>query len=138
MRADPKLLTGLNKLWIRFFLLSVYATMYVRDHNRPVFHRALGVHPRDYGYEVFSITTQISRQVFPVELDTDNPRFRAAMEDLRRASVGIEDAKARGGIGGAFGRVGHMAKAGMAFARMYLMRPRTTTLPATVRLAPAW
>jgi magnesium-protoporphyrin IX monomethyl ester (oxidative) cyclase len=138
MRADPKLLTGANRLWIRFFLLSVYATMYVRDHNRPVFHRALGVHPRDYGYEVFKITTQISRQVFPVELDTDDPRFRAAMEDLRRAAVAIEDAKARGGVGGALGRAGNMARAGVALARMFFMKPRSNTLPATVRMQPAW
>ncbi|MBL0923023.1 MAG: magnesium-protoporphyrin IX monomethyl ester (oxidative) cyclase [Sphingomonadaceae bacterium] len=138
MRADPKLLTGLNRLWIRFFLLSVYATMYVRDHNRPVFHKALGVDPADYGYEVFSICTAISRQVFPIELDTEDPRFRNAMEDLRLASVGIEDAKARGGIGGAIGRAGHMAKAGLAFARMYFMTPRANELPHSVRLQPAW
>ena len=138
MRSDPKLLTGLNKLWIRFFLLSVYATMYVRDHNRPVFHQALGVHPRDYGYDVFAITTAISRQVFPVELDTDNPRFRAAMEDLRMASVAIEEAKARGGFVGRFGRIAGMGKAGFALARMFFMKPRSNALPATVRLAPAW
>lgn len=138
LRADPKLLSGLNKLWIRFFLVSVYATMYVRDHNRPVFHRALGVDPAEYGYDVFRICTQISRQVFPVELDTDDPRFRAAMDDLLQASIAIEDAKARGGVMGAFGRVGGMARAGLAFARMYLMKPRANQLPVTVRLSPAW
>jgi magnesium-protoporphyrin IX monomethyl ester (oxidative) cyclase len=138
MRADPKLLTGLNKLWIRFFLLSVYATMYVRDHNRPVFHKALGVDPADYGYQVFDICTQITRQVFPVELDTDDPRFRRAMEDLRRASVGIEDAKVRGGLSGTVGRIVNVAKAGLAFGRMFMMKPRANTLPSTVRLVPAW
>ncbi len=138
MRADPKLLQGANKLWIRFFLLSVYATMYVRDHNRPVFHKALGVHPAEYGYQVFSICTEISKQVFPVELDTDDPRFRRAMEDLRLASVGIENAKVRGGIAGAFGRAKYMAKAGVSFARMYLMKPRTNELPSQIRLSPAW
>ena len=138
LRSDPKLLRGLNTLWIRFFLLSVYATMYVRDHNRPVFHRALGVHPRDYGYQVFGICTAISRQVFPVELDTDNPRFRAAMEDLRLAAVGIDDARARGGIAGGLARVRHMAGAASAFLRMYLMKPRANKLPAQTRLSPAW
>lgn len=138
LRADPKLLTGMNKLWIRFFLLSVYATMYVRDHNRPVFHAALGVHPADYGYRVFSITTEISRQVFPVELDTDDPRFRAAMERLRIASDAMASAKARGGIGGWLAHKGHMARAGAAFASMYFMRPRANELPKSIRLQPAW
>ncbi len=138
LRADPKLLKGHNKLWIRFFLLSVYATMYVRDHNRPLFHKALGVDPAEYGYKVFSICTEISKQAFPVELDTDNPKFRKAMEDLRFASNGIEDAKARGGVIGSLSKVKYMAKAGFAFARMYFMKPRANELPQTVRLAPAW
>ncbi len=138
LRSDPKLLQGANKLWIRFFLLSVYATMYVRDHNRPVFHKALGVHPADYGYQVFSICTEISKQVFPVELDTDDVRFRTAMENLRLASVGIEESKARGGIAGALGRAKHMGKAGFCFAQMYFMKPRVNELPATIRLSPAW
>jgi magnesium-protoporphyrin IX monomethyl ester (oxidative) cyclase len=138
LRADPKLLRGHNKLWIRFFLLSVYATMYVRDHNRPLFHDALGIDPAEYGYKVFSICTEISKQVFPIELDTDDPRFRRAMEELRLASVGIEDAKERGGLLGAFSKLGHTAKAGLCFARMFLMKPRQNELPQTVRLAPSW
>ncbi len=138
LRADPKLLKGMNKLWIRFFLLSVYATMYVRDHNRPVFHEALGIHPAEYGYKVFDICTEISRQVFPIELDTDDPRFRKAMEDLRLASDGIYAAKARGGVSGKLGQLKHGAKAGFAFARMYFLKPKPNALPEQIRMAPAW
>ncbi|KEO90145.1 magnesium-protoporphyrin IX monomethyl ester cyclase [Erythrobacter longus] len=138
MHADPDLLKGHNKLWIRFFLLSVYATMYVRDHSRPVFHKALGVDPTEYDYKVFDICNQISRQVYPVELDIDNPKFREAMEALRQASLRIEDGKAQGGIGGFFKRVSGMAGAGYNFARMYFMTPKTNELPATIRLHPAW
>ena len=138
MRADPNLLKGHNKLWIRFFLLSVYATMYVRDHARPVFHKALGVDPTDYDYKVFGICNQISRQVFPVELDIDDPKFRARMEALREASLRIEDGKAQGGIGGLAKRISGMAGAGYNFARMYFHRTKPNTLPETIRLQPAW
>ena len=138
MRADPKLLEGRNKLWIRFFLLSVYATMYVRDHDRPVFHKALGVDPTEYDYEVFKVCNQIARQVYPVELDIDDPAFRKRMEDLRLAAGRIEDGKAQGGLGGLIKRAGGMAGAGWAFARMYFHKPKPNTLPATIRLQPTW
>lgn len=138
MHADPKLLEGRNKLWIRFFLLSVYATMYVRDHARPVFHKALGVDPTDYDYKVFAICNEISRQVFPVELDTDSPKFRSRMESLRQAALMIEDGKAQGGIGGLFKRARGTVGAGYNFARMYFQSPKQNVLPDTIRLQPAW
>lgn len=138
LHADPKLLTGLNRYWIKFFILSVYATMYVRDHSRPVFHAALGVDPTDYDYRVFDICTAISRQVFPVEIDTDNPALRAQMEKLRLASDRIAAGKARGGLGGLMQRAGGMIGAGTAFARMYFMPGKNNALPSTIRLQPAW
>jgi magnesium-protoporphyrin IX monomethyl ester (oxidative) cyclase len=138
LRADPKLLTGLNKLWVRFFLLSVYATMYVRDHARPVFHKALGVDPTVYDYDVFRICTQISRQVFPLELETDDPAFRAKMDRLLAAARQIETGKARGGFNGGLKRLGGMASAGLAFASLYFHRARPNAPPATVRLQPTW
>jgi len=138
MRADPKLLTGLNRYWIKFFILSVYATMYVRDHARPVFHGALGVDPTDYDYRVFSICTEISRQVFPLAVDSDHPRFRAAMESLRRAGDRIAAGKARGGPVGMAQRIAGMAGAASGFIRLYLVPAETNPLPTMVRLQPAY
>jgi magnesium-protoporphyrin IX monomethyl ester (oxidative) cyclase len=138
MRANPRLLDGLNRHWIRFFLLSVYATMYVRDHGRPVFHRALGLDPTDYDMQVFRICNAISRQVFPLEIDLDHPGFLAGMERLRRASEAMAAASARGGLSGALARLRHGAAAGAAFASLYFLPARRHALPEQVRLAPAW
>ena len=70
---------------MRFFLLAVFATMYVRDHARPVFHKALERRShRNTASQVFKITSEISRQVFPVELDLDNPLFKERLEALVR------------------------------------------------------
>jgi len=138
LRTDPKLLTGVNKLWIRFFLVSVYATMYVRDHNRPAFHKALGMDPTEYDHRVFNICSEISKQVFPVVLDSDSPRFARGLERMRRISGAIDTARAQGGLIGAIKRVGLIGAAGMAFAGLYFTPVKRNVAPATVRLVPAW
>ena len=138
MRANPKLLRGHNKLWIRFFLLAVYATMYVRDHNRPILYEALGMDPTEYDYKVFDITTAISRQVFPLTLDTDNPAFRADLEKLRVLDVAITACKQRGGLVATLKRAGLSCRALLVFARLYLRPTRPNPIPEEVRMQPAW
>jgi magnesium-protoporphyrin IX monomethyl ester (oxidative) cyclase len=138
MRADPKLLSGINKLWIRFFLLAVFATMYVRDHARPVFHKALGLDPTEYDYTVFRVTQDIARQVFPVALDIDDPRFRAGLERLRLLGLAMQAAKRKGSL---FGRVKHLAllaQVAVTFTRLYFLPVKQTSMPVDVRMAPAW
>ena len=138
MRADPRLLTGLNRLWIRFFLLAVYATMYVRDHTRPALHRAMGLESDAFDYRVFDICSEITRQVFPVVLDTDNPKMRAGFTRLFELSQAAERAKARGGVIGALQRAGCAVAAAATFGRLFLLPVKPNALPEQVRVAPAW
>jgi magnesium-protoporphyrin IX monomethyl ester (oxidative) cyclase len=138
MRSNPDFLAGLNKLWVRFFLLAVYATMYVRDHARPEFHKAIGIDPTDYDYRVFRITNEISRQVFPVVLDIDNPKFRAGLERLRRVNEELTAAQHEVGLRGKLNRLSLGARAAFTFARIFLLRPVDNLLPESSRLSPAW
>lgn len=138
MRAQPGLLSGANLLWVRFFLLAVYATMYVRDHSRPWLCDALGMDATAYDHRVFEITTAISRQVFPISLDTDAPAFRAGLDRLVEWSRRMDAAKARGGLVGRLQQGWAAVGATLTFARLYLHPVQRHALPAEIRVTPAW
>ena len=138
MRAQPGLLSGLNTLWIRFFTLAVYATMYVRDHMRPLMHEAMGLDSSEYDYEVFRITSEIAAQVFPVDLDIDHPVFRAGMIHLLECAVGHANAKARGGVMGLLGQARHALGAAWTFGRLFFLPVKHRPLPDQIRVQPVW
>ena len=138
MRGDPKLVTGVNRLWIRFFLLAVYATMYVRDHSRHALHDAMALNTTEYDYRVFEITSEITKQVFPFTLDIDNPKFRAGLERMSSLGAKSAAAKARGGLGGALTQMGCAVGAALTFVRLYTLPVVPNTVPMQVRMQPAW
>ena len=138
LRANPHLLEGLNTWWIRFFLNAVYTTMYVRDHTRPLLHRAMGLDPTEYDFQVFRITSEISKQCFPLTLDTDSPRYREGLARMSRIGQRALEAKARGGLVGTALRGVHAVAAAATFVRLLFLPVIACPLPATIRVEPAW
>ncbi len=138
MKTDPKLTSGKNVLWIKFFLTAVYATMYVRDHQRPAFHKALGVDPDWYAHEVFTKTSKLSEQIFPITLDIEHPRWQPTLERLHRANVQIAKAKEAGGFGGKLNQLIGSAKAAMCFVSLYTIPAKKHQVPQSTRLEPAY
>jgi magnesium-protoporphyrin IX monomethyl ester (oxidative) cyclase len=112
--------------------------MFVRDHQRPAFHKSLGIDPSDYDYQVFRITSEITKQIFPVTLDIDHPAFRAGLERLVRIAEGMGRAQKQGGIMGKLKKGAYAAAAAATFARLYLVPTKRNAMPADVRLSPVW
>ncbi|MBL9024791.1 MAG: magnesium-protoporphyrin IX monomethyl ester (oxidative) cyclase [Myxococcales bacterium] len=137
MRANPELLRGVNRLWIRFFQLAVFATMFVRDHSRPAFHRALGLDPEQYGMDVFRITSEIAKQVFPVLVDVDHPAFLRGMRRLRDLAARVENERKKGVLGWLRASALKVSIA-VTFIGLHFIPARENALPEQARLAPAW
>ena len=139
MKTDPRLTESFtNKLWIKFFLTAVYSTMWVRDHQRPLFHKALGVDVTWYGQEVFQKTSEISKQVFPFTLDINHRRWRPNLDRIEKASVQIAKAKERSGIIGLVSRLTGMAKAGIAFASILTIPSIPNDVPDSPVMVPSY
>ncbi len=138
MKTDPKLTSGRNIWWIKFFLTAVYATMYVRDHQRPAFHAALGVDPDWYAHEVFTKTSALSTQIFPITLDIEHPRWAAGLKKLQRANADLAAAKEGRGPGALLRRLGAQARAASAFVGLYFIPAKRHKVPASPRLEPVY
>ena len=138
MRANPELLKGSNLWLIRFFLLAVYATMYVRDHMRPALKQAIGLHPTQYDFDVFRITNEIIKQCLPIWPDIENPAFR---RNLDRISYCVQRGERAATSTGLFGKLGKMFWniAGAAvFVRLYCIPMQSNQLPEPALLQPVW
>lgn len=138
MKTDPKLTSGGNVLWIKFFLTAVYATMYIRDHQRPAFHEALGVDTDWYGQEVFRKTSELSKQIFPITLDIDDPRWLTRLKKLQKANADLVAEEGRKGLGALLRKTGARLRAASAFVGLYMIPAKKHNVPVNTRLEPAY
>jgi magnesium-protoporphyrin IX monomethyl ester (oxidative) cyclase len=81
LRSQPQFVNNLkSRLWCRFFLLSVFATMYLNDVQRSAFYKSIGLDARDYDKLVITKTNETAGRIFPVILDVDRPDFYGRLE----------------------------------------------------------
>lgn len=126
MKAQPDTVRGFTaRLWCRFFLLAVFATMYVRDVARKEFYEALGLDAREYDRVVIDKTNETSARVFPVVLDVKNPRFWDGLEALVRnnAALTAADESAVPAPLKLLRKLPHWIANGLQMASLFLMAP---------------
>jgi magnesium-protoporphyrin IX monomethyl ester (oxidative) cyclase len=126
MKAQPSTITGLRaRLWCRFFLLAVFATMYVRDVARKEFYEALGLDAREYDRLVIEKTNETSARIFPVVLDVANPRFWDGLERLVQHNVALAQAEVNPGPAPLklLRKLPHWLANGVEMAKLFLMAP---------------
>lgn len=136
MKSQPQILNDWKaKLWCRFFLLSVFVTMYLNDLQRKDFYASIGLDARDYDLHVIQKTNDSSARVFPVILDVTNPEFVERLDAAAAANsklVALSESN-QPGIVKTLAKVPHIAAIGWQLVRMYLMKPiETASMRAVV------
>jgi magnesium-protoporphyrin IX monomethyl ester (oxidative) cyclase len=80
-----------SRLWCRFFLLSVFVTMYLNDLQRSDFYSTIGLDTKQFDQHVIRKTNQSSGTLFPVILDVDNPAFFSLLDLCAECNVKLID-----------------------------------------------
>ena len=80
-----------SKLWCKFFLLSVFATMYLNDLQRTDFYSTIGLDATKFDQHVIRKTNQSCAVLFPIILDVDNPKFFALLDSCALANQKLID-----------------------------------------------
>uniref|UniRef100_A0A1Z1M2X9 Magnesium-protoporphyrin IX monomethyl ester [oxidative] cyclase n=1 Tax=Periphykon beckeri TaxID=2006982 RepID=A0A1Z1M2X9_9FLOR len=76
LKSQPEFLNNLeSKLWCKFFLLSVFVTMYLNDFQRSDFYKSIGLDARQYDIQVIRKTNESASRIFPIALNIDKPEF---------------------------------------------------------------
>ena len=82
----PLLNTFESRLWCKFFLLSVFVTMYLNDAQRSDFYSTIGLDAKKFDQYVIFKTNQSAGTLFPIIYDIENPEFFGLMDECLDAN----------------------------------------------------
>ncbi|XGB41932.1 MAG: magnesium-protoporphyrin IX monomethyl ester (oxidative) cyclase [Nodosilinea sp. LVE1205-7] len=126
MKAQPSILKDWKaRLWCRFFLLSVFATMYLNDLQRRDFYASLGLNARDYDIEVIEKTNETAGRVFPLVLNVNHPSFFHRLDVAAAANVKLSQISTSNQPGALkfLAQVPQVAVIGWQIIQLYLLKP---------------
>ena len=78
-----------SRLWCKFFLLSVFATMYLNDAQRSDFYNTIGLDHVKFDQYVIIKTNQSAGTLFPIIYDVDNPKFFNLLDQCSEANQNL-------------------------------------------------
>jgi len=114
-----------SELWCRFFLLSVFVTMYLNDAQREDFYATIGLDARKFDIHVIRKTNQSSARLFPVILDVDNPLFFDYLEQCCSINLDLVsmDQSGKGG----FEKLSKITQLSSLLLKLFLLKPINTS-----------
>ena len=137
MQSQPQFLNDWKaRLWSRFFLLSVFATMYLNDVQRSGFYESLGLDAREYDKFVIKQTNETAGRVFPVILNVEHPDFynrleKCVVNNQKLSAISASNAPAPVKL---LQKLPHYVSNGVQLIKMYLVKPiRVDNLAGSVR-----
>ena len=137
MKATPNILNNWKaRLWCRFFLLSVVATMYLNDIQRSDFYAAIGLDAREYDKYVIEKTNETAGRVFPIVLDVENPEFYRRLETCVKNNEKLREIDASNSPAPVkfLRKLPAFVSNGVQFIKLYFVKPiRVDHLEGTVR-----
>jgi magnesium-protoporphyrin IX monomethyl ester (oxidative) cyclase len=97
LRSQPQLWNNWKaRLWVRFFLLTVFATHTLTVFERANFYKSIGLDAQEYNTIVIEKTNETSARAFPLILNTAHPEFFRRLEkcsdnNLKMAQIDTSD-----------------------------------------------
>jgi magnesium-protoporphyrin IX monomethyl ester (oxidative) cyclase len=129
LRSQPKLWNNWKaRLWVRFFLLTVFVTHTITVFERANFYEVIGIHPRHYNKQVIQETNNTSARAFPIILNTNHPDFFWRLEQCAIENEKLTEIKQsnRLGIVKLWQKIPPMFSILSHMVRLYLMKPIDT------------
>jgi magnesium-protoporphyrin IX monomethyl ester (oxidative) cyclase len=88
LRSQPQLFNNWKaRLWVRFFLLTVFVTHTLTVFERVNFYKSLNIDACEYNKQVIEKTNLTAARAFPVILNTNHPEFFRRMEECSASNL---------------------------------------------------